>query len=141
MAYRIYLVDDDRFLLNLYAAKFTSAGHELTSFGSAEELLTELRKGSPPPDAIIIDLIMPGIDGFAALETIHKERLAKGAKLIVLSNQGQDADRERCHALGVDGYIVKASAIPSEVLAEVARIIGTGRPTHTRRAHTSSTTP
>ncbi|MDP2593879.1 MAG: response regulator [bacterium] len=140
MAYHIYLVDDDQFLLNLYETKFTSAGHELTTFGSAEELLAELRKGGTPPDAVVIDIIMPGIDGFAALETIHKEQLAKGAKFIVLSNQGQDTDKERCRALGVDGYITKASAIPSEVLAEVVRIIGKGRPTHTRRADASPAT-
>ncbi|MDO8408105.1 MAG: response regulator [bacterium] len=141
MAYRIYLTDDDRFLLDLYAAKFTSAGHELITFGNAEELLAELRKGGAPPDAVIIDLIMPGIDGFAVLETIHKEQLAKGAKLIVLSNQGQDTDRERCRALGIDGYITKASAIPSEVLTEVVRIIGKGRLTHARRADASPATP
>lgn len=128
MAYRIYLVDDDRFLLSLYAAKFASAGHELTTFVSAEELLAKLQKGGTPPDAIIIDLVMPSIDGFAVLETIRKEQLAKGAKLIVLSNQGQDADKERARSLGADSYITKASAIPSEVLAEVIRIIGTGGP-------------
>src|SRR3989338_990242 len=130
MAYRIYLVDDDQFLLNLYATKFTSAGHELTTFGSAEELLAELRKGGAPPDAVVVDLIMPGIDGFAALETIHKEQLAKGAKLIVLSNQGKDPDRDRCRPPGIEGYITRAPAIPSEVLAEVARITGKGHPTH-----------
>ncbi len=126
MAYRIYLTDDDRFLLNLYAAKFKEAGHELSVFGSAEELLAELRKGGPSPDAIVIDLIMPGIDGFVAIETIRKEQLAKGAKLIVLSNQSEDSGIERARALGVDGYIVKASAIPSEVLAEVVRVISVG---------------
>ena len=126
MAHRIYLVDDDRFLLDLYAAKFKNAGDEVSVFTSAEELLGELRKGEAAPDALLIDLIMPGIDGFTALETIKKEGLASGAKLIILSNEGQDAEIERARALGIDGYIVKASAIPSEVLAEVTRTIGQG---------------
>ena len=126
MAHRIYLVDDDRFLLDLYAAKFKNAGDEVTVFTSAEDLLADLRGGEAAPDALLIDLIMPGIDGFAALETIKKEGLAKGAKLIILSNEGQDAEIERARALGIDGYIVKASAIPSEVLAEVTRTIGQG---------------
>ncbi len=128
MAYRIYLTDDDKFLLSLYASKFTKAGHTITTFANAEELLTSLRKSAsahePAPDAVMIDLIMPGIDGFSAIETIHKEGLAKGARLIILSNEGQDAEIEKAHALGVDGYITKASAIPSEVLAEASRIIG-----------------
>lgn len=124
MAHRIYLVDDDRFLLNLYASKFKSAGEEVAAFASGEEFLAALRKDAAVPDAILVDLIMPGIDGFTLLETIKKEGLAKGAKLIILSNEGADAEIERARALGIDGYIVKASAIPSEVLAEVVRTIG-----------------
>lgn len=127
MAYRVYLVDDDRFLLDLYAVKFKNAGHEVTVFGSGEDLLSGLRKeGVAAPDAILLDLIMPGIGGFGALETIRKEKLAKGSKIIILSNQGQDSDLERAKKLLADGYIIKASAIPSEVLAETLRTIEAG---------------
>lgn len=128
MAYRVYLVDDDRFLLDLYAIKFKNAGHEVSAFGSGEDLLATLRKeDSVAPDAILIDIIMPGMGGFGALEAIRKEQLAKGVKIIVLSNQGQDSDIERAKALAVDGYIIKASAIPSEVFAETVRIIEAGK--------------
>lgn len=123
MAYRIYLTDDDRFLVDLYAAKFTKAGHQVVSFGSGEALLAELRKGGQAPDAIVLDVIMPGLDGFGVIEVIRKENLAAGAKIILLSNQGQQSDVDRAKELKVDGYIIKASAIPSEVLAEVVRII------------------
>ena len=127
MAYRVYLVDDDRFLLDLYAVKFKNAGHEVTVFGSGEDLLTALRKAdATQPDAILLDLIMPGLGGFATLESIRKERLAPSAKIIILSNQGQDSDLEKAKTLKVDGYIIKASAIPSEVLAESLRIIAEG---------------
>ncbi len=126
MAYRVYLVDDDRFLLDLYAVKFKNAGHEVNVFGSGEDLLTALRKGTAAPDAILLDLIMPGIGGFGALETIRKENLAKASKIIILSNQGQDSDLEKAKKLSADGYIIKASAIPSEVLAETLRTIEAG---------------
>lgn len=124
MAYRVYLTDDDRFLLDLYAVKFKNAGHEVTVFGGGEELLSALRKdGATIPDAILLDIIMPGVGGFDVLEAIRKEHLAKGAKIIILSNQGQDSDIERAKQLAADGYIIKASAIPSEVLAETLRTI------------------
>jgi len=124
MSYRIYLVDDDKFLLDLYAVKFKAAGHEVSSFGSGEELLAALHKPDlPVPNAILMDLIMPGIGGFGALEAIRKEQLAQGAKIIILSNQGQDTDIEKAKQLSADGYIVKASAIPSEVLTETVRTI------------------
>lgn len=124
MAYSIYLVDDDRFLLDLYAVKFRNAGHDVNVFGGGEDLLIALRKkDAKAPDAILLDLIMPGIGGFEALETIRKENLAKNAKVIILSNQGQDSDIEKAKQLSADGYIIKASAIPSEVLTETLRTI------------------
>lgn len=126
MAYRIFLVDDDKFLLDLYAVKFKNAGHEVSTFGSGEDLLDTLRKAdTKAPDAILMDLIMPGIGGFGALEAIRKEQLAKNSKILILSNQGQDSDIEKAKQLSADGYIVKASAIPSEVLAETVRTIET----------------
>ena len=95
MAYRVYLVDDDRFLLDLYAVKFRAAGHEVSVFSGGEDLLAALRKeGAVSPDAILLDIIMPGVGGFEALEAIRKEHLAQGAKIVILSNQGQDSDIE-----------------------------------------------
>mgnify|MGYP000917502074 FL=1 len=120
--YRLYLVDDDRFLLDMYAVKFKAAGHDVTAFHNGEETLQALRD-KPAPDAMLLDIVMPNIDGFQILETIRKDKLAPTTKVIVLSNQGQEADIERAKALGAAGYIIKASAIPSEVYAETVKII------------------
>ncbi|MEK9161034.1 MAG: response regulator [Patescibacteria group bacterium] len=120
--HRIYLVDDDRFLLDMYAVKFKGAGHEVSVFQSGEDVLAKLRT-EPAPNALLIDVIMPGMTGFEILETIRKEKLGETMKVIVLSNQGQDADVDKARELGADGYIIKASAIPSEVLSETLAII------------------
>ena len=129
MAYRVYLVDDDRFLLDLYAVKFRNAGHEVTVFAGGEELLTALRKeGSIAPNAILLDVIMPGMTGFETLEEIRKEGLVKESKILFLSNQGQNSDIEKAKQLSADGYIIKASAIPSEVFAETMRVIEADAP-------------
>ncbi|MES2225684.1 MAG: response regulator [Patescibacteria group bacterium] len=121
--YKIYLVDDDRFLLDMYAVKFKAAGHEVAAFPGGMAVLEALRKG-PAPDALLLDIMMPEIDGFGVLEAVRKEHLGEPAmKVIVLSNQGQPADIERATAFKVDGYIIKASAIPSEVFSETIRII------------------
>lgn len=129
MAYRVFLVDDDRFLLDLYAVKFRTAGHDVSVFGSGEELLAALKKPeAKAPDAILLDLVMPGMGGFGALEAMRKEKLAQGTKVVILSNQGQDSDIERAKQLSADGYIIKASAIPSEVFAETIRTIESSAP-------------
>jgi DNA-binding response OmpR family regulator len=123
MTYSIYLVDDDRFLLDLYAVKFKNAGHEVKVFSGGEDLLETLRKEDTCPDAILLDLIMPGMDGFAVLEAVRREHLALKARIIILSNQGQEADLEKAKLFGAAGYIIKASALPSEVLGETVSTI------------------
>lgn len=123
--YRIYLVDDDQFLLDMYAVKFKAAGHEVTAFSSGESVLQALRE-QPAPDALLLDIIMPGVDGFDVLEAVKAENLVPSCKVIILSNQGQESDIQRAKELGAHGYIIKASAIPSEVFTETMRIIGLG---------------
>lgn len=120
--YKIFLVDDDRFLLDMYAVKFKAAGHEVTAYQGGDLVLEALRKGAAP-DAVLIDIVMPNIDGFGVLEAVRAEHLAPTTKFIVLSNQGQDSDIQRGTSLGAAGYIIKASAIPSEVYSETIRII------------------
>lgn len=120
--YTLYLVDDDRFLLDMYAVKFKAAGHTVTAFSGGEELLKALREGEAP-DALLLDIVMPGMTGLEILEVIKRENLKRNSKVIILSNQGQESDIEQAKVLGADGYIIKASAIPSEVFAETIKII------------------
>lgn len=119
---KILIVDDDKFLLDMYAIKFNQGEFDVMALLSASEALAKLREGMAP-DAIITDLIMPGMDGFEFLETIKKENLAGEAKKIILSNKGERSDIDRGLSLGVHGYIIKASAIPSEVVAKVKEIL------------------
>jgi len=114
----IYLIDDDSFLLDMYALKFKECGLPVEAVSDAKLALEKLRQGATP-DVILVDIIMPGMNGFDFLEALQKEGLAKGAQVIVLSNQGQQEDIDRATKLGAHGYIIKASAIPSEVCDKV----------------------
>lgn len=111
----VLLVDDDRFLLDMYSTKFIQAGFGVEACQSVEEALKLLRGGLKPA-AVLFDIIMPGEDGFMFLHAIHEEKLAEGARLIALTNQSNDEDKAQAEKLGVDRYVVKASMIPSEVL-------------------------
>ena len=127
MTYRIALVDDDRFLLDLYALKFKNAGHDVSVFESAKAFLESLHSpDTAHPDIALIDVIMPDMTGFELVSKIRGEGLAPSTKIVFLTNQGQDADIDTAKKLSVDGYIIKASAIPSEVCDEVVRIIEKG---------------
>ncbi|MCI0597788.1 response regulator [Candidatus Parcubacteria bacterium] len=120
--YKVYIVDDDRFLLDMYAIKFKNAGHEVVAFQGAEDTLAALRKETPPA-AVLLDVVMPGMTGFEMLETVRKENIAPKTKYIILSNQGLDEDLDKAKELKADGYIIKALAIPSEVYAKTIAII------------------
>lgn len=115
--YSILLIDDDKFLLDMYAVKFKECGCSVETMSDPKEALELLRSGKAP-NVILIDVIMPGMTGFDFLETVKSEGLAKDSTIIVLSNQGQQEDVDKAMKLGADGYIVKASAIPSEVLTK-----------------------
>ena len=120
---RVLLVDDDSFLLNLYSLKFRKSGFEAdVAVGGAEALA--LLRGGVRPDVIMVDMVMPTMDGLELLAQIKKENLAPDARFIVLSNQGNPSDIERAKKLNVAGYIVKASSVPTEVVEEVEKIIG-----------------
>lgn len=114
----VLLVDDDKFLVDMYSMKFTAAGYQVQANLSVKDSLDALKAGFKP-DAIVFDLTMPEQDGFSLLETLRTEKLAGDAALIALTNQNNDTERAKAESLGVDAYIIKASKIPSEVVSAV----------------------
>ncbi len=119
---KVFVIDDDAFLLDMYALKFAQKGFSVTTSGGTLEALEKLRAGYVP-EIIVVDLVMPAMDGFEFLETVKNESLAQGALVIILSNLGQQEDIDRGLALGAAGYIIKASATPSEVVEKVQEVL------------------
>lgn len=118
---KILFVDDDKFLLDMYALKFSKAGYDVKTADSTDNALKMLRDGYTP-DVMLVDIVMPGMDGLEYVTTVRGEKLAQGTVIIMLTNQGASDDISRAKKLGVDGYIVKATTIPSEVLSTVEKI-------------------
>ena len=119
---KIFIVDDDVFLLDMYALKFSQGGYEVATALGALPAMEKLH-GGYVPDVILLDIVMPVMDGFEFMEKMKSENLAPNALRIVLSNRGQDSDIKRGMDLGAVGYIVKASTTPSEVITQVGDII------------------
>jgi CheY-like chemotaxis protein len=106
----------------MYSIKFQKEKFDVTVAGDGLEALKKLQEGFVP-DAIVLDIVMPVMDGLEFLEKMRGENLAKDATLLILSNQGQSSDIDKAKRLGIDGYIVKATTIPSEVVTEVQRML------------------
>ncbi len=125
----ILLVDDDKFLLDMYSMKFVKEGfnvHSSLSVNAAVEVL----HGGFDPDAVLFDLTMPERDGYAFLIAMRDEHLAAGAKKVALTNQSTDVEKTKAIELGADDFIVKASMIPSEVVSKVRSILGMSAAVH-----------
>ena len=118
----IFIVDDDTFLLDMYSLKFRELGFDVVTAGNGNDAIDKLSEKSAP-DVILLDIVMPGMDGFELLKNIKEKKLAASAKIIILSNIGQEADIERGKKLGANGYIVKASVTPTEVVGKVKDIL------------------
>lgn len=119
--YKIVIVDDDKFLLSMYSMKFSKEGMEVVTISDPKEALDKFKEGLTS-DILILDVVMPGMDGIELLEEVRKQNLMQGAVVIILSNQGQQSDIDRAKVFNIQGYIVKATTIPSEVLREVLEI-------------------
>lgn len=122
---KIFIVDDDKFLLDMYSFKFKEKGFDVVQAFGSVDALSKL-KGGIVPDVMLIDVVMPAMDGFELLALIKSENLAPNAKVIVLSNLGQPSDVEKGRTLGANGYVVKASATPTEVVEKVMTVLGGG---------------
>lgn len=105
----------------MYSLKFKKSGFNVESALSPAEAMQKLRDGLRP-DIFLLDIIMPGESGLDFLAKAQKENLVGNATIVVLTNQGDQTDIDQAKSLHVQGYIVKATTIPSEVVDEVMKI-------------------
>ncbi len=121
------LVDDDAFLRDMYATKFIECGHEVEAASDAGEGLRHIKEKQY--DVVLLDMMMPGMSGLDLLKEVKKDNLKRESTFIVLSNQSETSDRSAAVELGVDGYIVKAESIPSDIVKQVESIHSTKKKT------------
>lgn len=119
---KILLVDDDAFLRDMYATKFSESEHEVSTAENPVAALQAL-EAAQDFDVILLDMIMPGMTGVELVSAVKEKYPDFVGKCIVLSNQGQQEDIDAATAAGADGYIIKAESIPSDVVKKVEALV------------------
>lgn len=114
---KLLIVEDDTFLANMYKTKFGLEGYTVSLAESGEEALKMLRKEMP--DLVLLDVLLPGMDGFNVLKKIKKTAEFKKVPVILLTNLGQKDDVRKGFEMGAIGYLIKAQHMPSEVVDKV----------------------
>lgn len=115
---KILLIEDDPFMIDIYSKKLREAGFE---FDLATDGKKAIEKIKEKPDLILLDIVLPGIDGWEILERVKKDPELKSIPIFVLSNLGQKSEVEKAMKLGADKYLIKANFTPSQVVSEIEK--------------------
>jgi DNA-binding response OmpR family regulator len=113
----VLIVEDEKMLAEMYATKFSMEGFEPVTANDGVDGLAQAK--ALKPDIILLDIIMPKLDGFAVLKEIREDVSLKDIPVILLTNLGQDEDIKRGQGMGAADYFVKANHTPAEVVQKV----------------------
>lgn len=115
----ILIIEDDVFLSELMAKKLKDSGFKVVKAIDGQEGLE--KAASAKPNLILLDLILPGMDGFEVLKRLKSNPGTDSIPVIILSNLGQREDIERGFDLGAQDYLVKAQFTPDEIVERVKK--------------------
>ena len=118
---KILLIEDDPFLIDIYTTRLKEEGFKIDVARDGKTALDKIKKTIP--DLLILDIILPKVDGWDLLEKVRKDPKLKEIKVIILSNLSEEEDVEKGFKLGVIMYFIKAKFTPSEVVKEINKIL------------------
>ncbi len=118
---KILIIEDDKFLRELIARKLTKEGYQIVEAIDGEEGLKKAKEESP--DLILLDLILPGMDGFEVLAKVKDDPKTSLIPVLILSNLGQKDEIEKGLKLGAEDFLVKAHFTPEEIVEKIRSIL------------------
>ena len=121
---RILLVEDDRFLRKAAETTLKQQGYTVITAADGEEALRVAR--SAPPDLILLDVIMPKLNGFQVLDALKKDPTTAHIPVIILSNLGQDRDVQQAMEAGATAYFIKADLSLQALVQRVGEALAAG---------------
>ena len=113
----ILVVDDDPMVLRLYERIFQKRGIEILLASGGEEGFKIIQKENP--NFVILDIMMPKIDGIEVLERMKENKKTKDIPVLILTNYGSDEHRRRAEELGVVDFVLKVNAKPSSIVQSI----------------------
>jgi CheY-like chemotaxis protein len=119
---KIFIVDDDPLMVRMYAKKLTNDGYTVETAGDGAEAIKKLE--SYTPDLILLDIMMPELNGLEVLKTLKSKPATEKIPVILLTNVGSsDEDVERGLELGAVAYLTKAGNKPADVVSKIKEIL------------------
>lgn len=118
---KVLIVEDDSMILDMYVHKFEQEGFAVSQLDRGDNVVELSEKEQP--NIILLDVIMPGLDGFSVLQALKANDKTKNIPVIILTNLGQDEDKNKGMSLGAVGYITKSNMTPGDVVRKVREFL------------------
>lgn len=122
MPKKILLIEDDELVYNLLEEKLEKQGYEVLIATDGQKGLDKLEETEP--DLILLDMVMPGKNGFEVMEEVQENDQWSETPIIVLSNSGQPVKLKKAKKLGAQDWLIKTEFDPEEVIEKVKKQIG-----------------
>lgn len=120
---KIFMSEDDPLMGRMYERAFKTSGYELETASDGEIALNKLKTMDSAPTVIMLDVMMPKMNGFDVLKAIKQEEKLKSIPVIMLTNLAGEADAEKALSLGAVLYLVKSQYDPKQIVDKVKEII------------------
>ncbi len=117
----VMIVEDDQFLRSLTAKRLEKEGYNVTVAVDGENAVNTL--ATSKPDIVLLDLLLPGVDGFEVLKKIKTTDTLKNVPVIIFSNLGQKEDIEKAKNLGAEDFLIKANFTLDDVVAKINGLV------------------
>jgi len=121
---KVFLVEDDLFLSDMYRTKFELAGYEMPHAEDGESALRMIKEAKP--DVILLDIVLPKKSGFDLLKELKADAETKDIPVVLLTNLSQKDDVDKGFALGATDYIIKAHFTPADVVSKIELVVKGG---------------
>ena len=122
---KILMAEDDKFLSKVMVDKFKREGYKITPVSDGNKVMEKIREEKP--NIILLDLIMPGKDGFEILSELKLDKVFKKIPVVIMSNLGQDSDIEEAKKLGADDYLVKSNYAINDIVKKIKEVLARKR--------------
>lgn len=119
---RILVVEDDEFLRSLAAKRLDKEGFQVSAAVDGDSAIAAVKENRP--DLVLLDLILPGINGFEVLQQLQKDESLKAIPVIVFSNLGQPDDIERAKSFGAVDYFIKSNLTLDDLMVKIKSHLG-----------------
>lgn len=124
MTKTILIIEDDEFLQSMESKKLTEKGYNILPAINSENAFKFIKDGSNKIDLILLDLLLPGTNGFEILKQIREDEKYSMVPIIIFSNLFNDEDIKKANTLGANEFLIKSNFTLDELAEKIIKLIG-----------------